>query len=164
VRGQFLTYSCTNFRGILPLIGMTAEVRNALKSRYPKAMIDTIETIIATTNIADRDAKVVVAKDNIMTLLKTHNGCYTFRFKPKQVAAHYKNRDNEVLTAEGCQRRGARVASAGCSLRVLSNNEPTCFEDHPETKRIAKEFLDVCKRPPKFATFKMDEMRAGSVS
>jgi len=127
-------------------------------------MVDGIQTIIDNTKIHERSAKVVASKDIIIDLLEKHGGSFEMELQPHEVAVHPMNRDTEKITADGVARRGAKVVAVGGSVKVVQANEPTAFEENPETKHIEKSQMDLCAQSPKFARYKTGQIKAGSVS
>ena len=149
---------------VLAIVGMALTTRATIAARYPKGMIDQIQSIIDKTKISERNAKVVKAKDDILDALGKNDGSYETEVPPHNMGVHPANRDSERITADGVARRGSKVVSSGGSMRVVHANEPTAFEDNPETKHIEKSQLDMCAQSPKFARYNAGQVKAGSVS
>ena len=130
----------------------------------PKTLFDELEVIVKRyMGQADgENEQVVKMKDDIMESAKQHKFCNPVKYHVKQVGVDPSNRDGEGLSDLRAQSRVMVIKCGGFSLPTIRPNCVT-MQENPFNKRIEKFTLLQCSKSQKYARYKPNMIRAGTL-
>ena len=87
----------------------------------------------------NEDSKNVFIRDKLDEIFQPHY--LHWRLTCDEIGVSPANRDNDLMSASGCWRRGAKVLDSGFSEAAIGTVH--CFEDHPSKLHISKHTKDL---------------------
>ena len=108
------------------------------------------------------DEQIVMIKDQVIEECMKHKYAYEMVMHPKWMVGHPKNRGGEGLVWHRAHTRLSIIKKSGFSLPAIVNNS-VGVEDHPVTKHIAKSMIEQCAVSDRYAKYKMEEIKGGTL-
>lgn len=111
----------------------------------------------------DSDKVGIVATKDLLVKTALESGlAYKLQLPAKFVGVHPTNRNGEGLEANRVHSRGALILQAGWSWAAIDSNS-IAIEDCPVKKHVARFTCDLCGLSEKFAAYKPEEVKVGSL-
>ena len=126
-----------------------------------KAQHDEVLSLVSCFKLGNDESKNVAIRGRLGELFGPH--LMSRRLLPHQVGIMPNNRDGEGITAVGVLIRGRRIYSSGFSKYAAGRLWG--FEDHPQTRHIAKNTAEIVSMDPGgFAKMREELVRIGSAN
>ena len=126
-----------------------------------EAVKDEIKSALAMFE-ADKKGTCVPVKDKLAKLLLANGGAERRKMLSNQVCPHFRNRDEQILSASGVPLRGERVLNTGFSRDTFERNA-WAVEENPVSRHLAAKVVPFLAKDARFAVYQPSEIKAGSV-